>query len=115
MPGLELGKLDFILKILFLIPTILISIYVLYVLGKGGIQNKKEIGLLLYITITEAFKSLLFILYPLIGIAKILKYILYDILIIHAWNRINRVRSILLLLTLFVVSVIGIYIHTQKV
>ena len=81
LPGLELGKLDIILKILFLIPTILIAIYVLYVLGKGGHHriNEGDWPASWYITITEAFKSILFILYPLIGIGKILKQRLQDI------------------------------------
>ena len=113
MPGLELDKLDIILKIILYIPIICLSIYVLYVLGKGGHHriSEGEWPNSWYITLSEAIKSILFILYPLIGILKILKYILYDILILQAWNRINRVRSILLLITLIVVSC-NWYIYT---
>lgn len=100
-----LDQIDIIVKTLIYIPIILISIYVLYILGKGGRHRMNE-GVWpnsWYITLEEAMKSGMFILWPIIGVFKIIKYILYDILYLNSFNRINKLRTILIFLTLTVV------------
>lgn len=102
-----LDDIDIIVKFLIYIPIILVSIYVLYVLGKGA-KHKIDEGTWppsWYATFDQLLKSGLFVIWPIIGLFKVLKYIIYDILILYAPNRQNRIRSILLLLTAVVVTI----------
>ena len=102
-----LDDIDGIVKFLIYIPIILVSIYVLYILGKGA-KHKIDHGELppsWYITRDQLLKSALFVIWPIIGIFKVLKYLIYDILILYAPNRQNRIRSILLLITAVVVTI----------
>ena len=102
-----LDDIDGIVKFLIYIPIILVSIYVLYILGKGA-KHKIDHGELppsWYITRDQLLKSALFVIWPIIGIFKVLKYLIYDVLILYAPNRQNRIRSILLLITAVVVTI----------
>ena len=111
-----LDDIDNIVKFLIYIPIILVSIYVLYILGKGA-KHKIDHGELppsWYITRDQLLKSALLVIWPIIGIFKVLKYLIYDILILYAPNRQNRIRSLLLFVTAVVVTLnYWVYFYTE--